>query len=563
MLFYKYKNIKLLCQQVLIKLTMIDVSYKLKRRNKVFKILYNIMSSNAKTVEKRGDAKNNRARLVFVAISIFIQIFWILYIFMRLGEHYAWILGLVRVLGILVVIGIYNSDKVANIKLPWIILILLAPIMGLVFYIMVKYSGTTKNMKRRLQQALEKSQKYIVKDEEVAKKLKEKDRDIYNLSEYVYQYSKYPLYSNTDIEYFADTKDAISRQIECMKNAKKFIFMSYFAIEDAKIFFEIKKVLSQKVKEGVEVRIFYDDIGSVGFIDNAKFIKELKELGIDCRVFNPVTPILNLFFNNRDHRKISVIDGNFAFTGGYNIADEYFNILSPYGHWKDSGIMLRGDIVKELTVTFLETWNANRKSKLEDINDDKYFEKEEYIAKEEIYALAYGDSPLDGEELAENVYINLINMASDYVYIMSPYLIITDDMKSALVRAAKRGIDVRLITPGIPDKKIIYGITRSFYGVLAKAGVKIYEYTPGFCHAKQMLTDDRLAICGTINLDYRSLYLHFENAVMFTKCKAIFDMKEDFYATIELSNEVSLKYANLSRPRSIFDSILRLFAPLL
>ena len=289
----------------------------------------------------------------------------------------------------------------------------------------------------------------------------------------------------------------------------------------------------------------------------------MKDLGIDCRVFNPVTPMLNLFFNNRDHRKITVIDGEVAFTGGYNIADEYFNIVTPYGRWKDTGLMLRGDVVKELSVTFLETWNANRKSKLEEINDDKYFNVNKYEAKERIYALAYGDSPLDDEELAENVYISLINIAKDYLYIMTPYLIITDELKSAIVRAAKRGVDVRLITPGIPDKKIIYGITRSFYGVLVKAGVKIYEYTPGFCHAKQMLVDDRLAICGTINLDYRSLYLHFENAVMFTKCKAVFDMKKDFEETFKVSTHISEKYNNLSPVRNIVDSILRLFAPLL
>ena len=521
------------------------------------------MSYTSKTVEKRGDTKNSSARLVFVALAILVQIFWIMYLFITLNDNYKWISGLVKILSIGVVIVIYNSDRVANIKLPWIILILVFPPMGLVFYIMVKYSGTTKNMKKRLQLSLDKCSIYLPRDRSIEAELKKEEKDIYNISYYISRYSNYPLYGNTDIEYFSDALEAINMQMKCMKEAKKFIFMSYFAIEDASIFAKIKVILKEKIEKGVEVRVFYDDIGSVGFISNPQFIKEMKDLGIDCRVFNPVTPMLNLFFNNRDHRKITVIDGEVAFTGGYNIADEYFNIVNPYGRWKDTGLMLRGDVVKELSVTFLETWNANRKSKLEEINDDKYFNVNKYEAKERIYALAYGDSPLDDEELAENVYISLINIAKDYLYIMTPYLIITDELKSAIVRAAKRGVDVRLITPGIPDKKIIYGITRSFYGVLVKAGVKIYEYTPGFCHAKQMLVDDRLAICGTINLDYRSLYLHFENAVMFTKCKAVFDMKKDFEETFKVSTHISEKYNNLSPVRNIVDSILRLFAPLL
>ncbi len=516
-----------------------------------------------KSIEKRGDSKNNRYRLIFIIIAIFIQILWLTIIFEKLNYTYNYLAIFVKIISIFIVISIYNSEMIANIKLPWIIFILLLPIMGLLIYFMVKYSGTTVIVKKRLQISLNEAKKYLDDDSEVKEELKKLDEHICNISRYISEYSYYPIYNNVYLRYFSDSSQAIKVQMQEMKKAKKYIFMSYYSIEDANIFSDIYDILKEKSQEGLEIRIFYDDIGSLGFIDNIRFIKKMEANGIQCRIFNPVSPIFNLLFNNRDHRKITIIDGAVAFTGGYNIADEYFNIVKPYGYWKDTGIMLKGNATKSLLVSFLETWNANRKSNINNLEDSKYFINSNYISDEKIYVQAYADSPLDSENLSENVYISLINAATKYIYIMTPYMIITDAMAYALAMAAKKGVDIRVVIPGIPDKKLIYNMTLSFCSGLAKNGIKIYKYTLGFCHAKQMIIDDKLAICGTINFDYRSLYLNFENAVLFTASQALYDMKNDFLKTFENSEDISYKYTHRSRPMNMLDSIIRLFAPLL
>ena len=345
-----------------------------------------------------------------------------------------------------------------------------------------------------------------------------------------------------------------------MKAAKKFIFMEYFAIEDAEAFAAIKEVLAAKVKEGVEVRIFYDDVGSVGFI-NPKFARQLEELGIQCRIFNPLIPLLNMFMNNRDHRKITVIDGEIAYTGGYNLANEYFNMTHPYGYWKDTGVRLEGEAVKSYTVMLLEMWNAMEHT---DLSYERFFPQKDLAWKNDGYVQPYADNPLDGERVGENVYMNIIKNAKRYVYFVTPYLIITDEMKRELGLAAKRGVDVRILTPGIPDKKLIYRITRSYYASLVRDGVRIFEYTPGFCHAKECICDDEVATVGTINMDYRSLYLHFEDGVYLYQCSAVADMLKDYQDMISVSEEVTEMYRQSSKLRlSIGQCLLRIIAPLL
>ena len=311
------------------------------------------------------------------------------------------------------------------------------------------------------------------------------------------------------------------------------------------------------------MRVFYDDLGSIGFI-NGDFIKRLEADGIHCRVFNPMLPIVNIFFNNRDHRKITVVDGIIGFTGGYNIANEYFNITHPFGHWKDTGIRLEGDAVRSMTVMFLEMWNAVKDSDIDDTSFDRFLHPIEYTAKEHCYVQPYADNPIDDEQVGENVYMNIINNAQDYVYFMTPYLIITDEMNHALGLAAKRGVDVRIITPGIPDKMIVYGCTRSYYANLVRHGVRIFEYAPGFLHAKQCVSDGKVATCGTINLDYRSLYHHFEDGCLLYDCDAVWDIKRDFDHTFRQCREMTEKYRTGRPVRTrIWNVVLRLIAPLL
>ena len=321
--------------------------------------------------------------------------------------------------------------------------------------------------------------------------------------------------------------------------------------------------MEERVKAGVEVRVFYDDMGSIGFI-NTDFVKKLEFAGIHCRVFNPFMPGLNVFLNNRDHRKITVIDGKIGFTGGYNLANEYFNYTHPYGQWKDTGIRLEGDAVRSLTITFLEMWNAVSMKDINDTDFDQYLVKSDYQAAQEGFIQPYADSPMDDEQVGEEVYISMINKAERYCWFMTPYLIITDEMTHALCLAAKRGVDVRIITPGMPDKKLIYSITRSFYHGLVKNGVRIYEWTPGFCHAKMSVADDCMATCGTINLDYRSLYHHFENGCFMADSQTVLDIRDDLGATMNECREVTEKYrTGRSAYLRLGQLFMRLFAGLL
>ena len=355
----------------------------------------------------------------------------------------------------------------------------------------------------------------------------------------------------------------LEAQLEELAKAQKFIFMEYHAIEDAEAWHKIQDVLEERVKAGVEVRVFYDDMGSIGFI-NTDFVKKMESIGIHCRVFNPFVPGLNLFLNNRDHRKITVIDGKVGFTGGYNLANEYFNYTHPYGQWKDTGIRLEGDAVQSLTVTFLEMWNAVSEKATNDTDFSKYIIHYDYKAQQTGFVQPYADSPMDNEQVGEEVYISMINKAENYCWFMTPYLIITDEMTHALCLAAKRGVDVRIITPGIPDKKFIYNITRSFYHGLVKHGVRVYEWTPGFCHAKMSIVDDCMATCGTINLDYRSLYHHFENGCFMADCQAVVEIKNDLIRTMGECRDVTDQYCTgRSAYLRLGQLFMRLFAGLL
>lgn len=338
--------------------------------------------------------------------------------------------------------------------------------------------------------------------------------------------------------------------------------MEYHAIEDAESWQSIQEILEERAAAGVEVRVFYDDMGSIGFI-TTDFVERLRKRGIKAKTFNPMAGFLNIVLNNRDHRKITVVDGKVGFTGGYNIANEYFNITHPFGHWKDTGVRLEGPAVRSLTAAFLEMWNAGNNSSTDDDDFSRWLPAVAPVAEARGFVQPYADSPLDDKRVGENVYISVVESAQDYAWFVTPYLIITDEMTHALGLAAQRGVDVRIITPGIPDKKIVYSMTRSYYYSLVRNGVRIFEYTPGFCHCKMSVADDILATCGTINLDYRSLYHHFENGCMYSDCDAVADTKADFEWMFAQSREVTDIYADPAAGRYLHHLILRFFAALL
>ncbi|MDO4333270.1 MAG: cardiolipin synthase [Eubacteriales bacterium] len=510
--------------------------------------------------EEKTSVKNSIGRLAFVAVSVLLQMAWILFLLIKLNAYSTWISLLTSILALIVVLKLYGERTNAAFKMPWIMVILVFPVMGVCLYLLVGHSKVTRGMQKRFERIDAELADKLVQDPAVAARLEDKDLAVANQMRYIRDYGKYPFYQNTDVVYYSEAVEGLEAQKEELRKAEKFIFMEYHAIEDAEAFRGLKEILAEKAKQGVEVRLFYDDIGSIGFINN-DFVKRMEAEGILCRVFNPLIPVLNMFMNNRDHRKITVIDGRVGFTGGYNLANEYFNLTHPYGQWKDTGVKLTGDAVRSLTVMFLEMWNAIKKT---DTDYEKYFPAVSYQAKEKGFAAPYADSPLDDEQTGENVYMNVIKNARRYVYFTTPYLIITDEMNRELGLAAKRGVDVRIITPGIPDKKVVYGMTRSYYAGLVRNGVRIYEYTPGFLHAKQCVSDDAVATVGTINLDYRSLYLHFENGVLLYDCEAVRDVKADFDRTFPVCREVTEQYKS-GRPAAlrIWQCILRLFAPLL
>ena len=509
--------------------------------------------------EQKTNVKNSVGRLFFVLLAILSQVIWIVLLAIRLNEYSTVISLITSILALVLVLRLYGRHTTSAMKMPWIMLVLTFPLLGVILYITMGNSMLVSGRRRQFEKIDSRLFPLLEQDEAILQRMREDDKAVANQAGYLWHYGHFPIYQNTDISFFKTAEEGLEAQKEALKNAEKFIFMEYHAIEDAESFGEIRRILAQKVKDGVEVRVFYDDVGSIGFI-NTDFIKRLEADGIQCRVFNPVFPILNMFMNNRDHRKITVVDGHTGFTGGYNLADEYFNITHPYGHWKDTGVCLKGDAVRSLTVLFLEMWNAIKET---DDDFEKYLPEIAYEASEQGFVQPYGDSPLDAERIGENVYLNIIKNAKEYVYFMTPYLIVSDEMNSELCLAAKRGVDVRIITPGVPDKKVVYQMTRSYYAGLTHAGVRIYEYTPGFCHAKQCVADGETAVNGTINLDFRSLYLHFENGVYLYKCQAIADMRQDFDETFAVCEEVTEKYRKERKTGiRIKDCILRLFAPL-
>lgn len=524
------------------------------------------MSSH--TLEGKKKTQNGVKRLAFTVLSILLEVVFLIGIFKGLNEYAVFIDNLTRIFAVILVLKIYGRNETSSMKTPWIILILTFPILGVALYFMIGMNGGTRKMRMRYKRIDEKLLPLLPENKEVLERLNVSDPKAGNVSNYIERNACYPVYQNTDVTYFDEAVKGLEAQLTDLAKAEQFIFMEYHAIEDEYAWSRIQTVLEERVKAGVEVRVFYDDMGSIGFV-NLSFARKLEAKGIACRVFNPLLPGLNMFLNNRDHRKITVIDGKVGYTGGYNLANEYFNYTHPYGEWKDTGIRLEGDAVASLTAAFLEMWEASGKTPADvDVLDieaqKKYLVQHPYQAKQTGYIQPYADCPLDRIQVGEDVYISIVNKADRYCWFMTPYLIITDEMTHALSLAARRGVDVRIITPGIPDKKLIYSITRSFYHNLVQDGVRIYEWTPGFCHAKMSVADDCMATCGTINLDYRSLYHHFENGCFMADCDAVLDIRRDMEQTLEQCREVTEKYkSGRSATLRLGQLFLRLFAELL
>ncbi len=499
----------------------------------------------------------HRAFLFGAAIAI--QVAVLIMMIYRFQQYFVIFYGISTLISMIVVILIANGRSKPGYKIAWIIPIMLFPIFGGLFYLMFGGSRLGARTREKMNSITAKMADALASDSAIVNEIKQESTGAACQSHYIQEYAYSPPFTNTYTEYLPSGEVKFERLIEELEKAEHFIFMEYFIIEEGIMWNTILDILKRKAQAGVDVRIIYDDLGSIMKLPY-QYDKQLEEMGIKCCIFNPFRPILTLRFNNRDHRKIVVIDGHTGFTGGINLADEYINAIERFGHWKDTAIMIKGDAVYSLTVMFLAMWDYLR-GVIEDYEQykPKYYLKEKFPT--DGYVQPFSDNPLDDESVGETVYLNLVSRAKEYIYICTPYLIIDIEMVSALCLAAKQGVDVRIITPHIPDKWYVHAVTRSNYDVLLEAGVRIYEYTPGFIHAKSFVVDDEYAVTGTINLDYRSLYLHFECGVWLYKTSSVMQIKQDFIDIIKVSQEIQQE--KLILPRRVGRALLNLFAPLM
>lgn len=502
------------------------------------------------------------SRTAIVCLLILAQVFVLLLSIWRLSNYYLYFEIFFMVLSMCMVIWIINRKDNPSLKIAWIIPVLTFPVFGGLLYLFFGRERVTDKMVKMGELLWLQTKQYLPADQSILDEISAKDQDAARQVAYLERTSRFPVSNNTISEYLTPGEKLYDRMKEELRKAEHYIFMEYFIITEGSMWDGLLEILIEKAKAGLDVRVMYDDIGCLQTLPY-HYDRRLREAGIKTVVFNPFKPVLNIRMNNRDHRKITVIDGHTAFTGGINLADEYINAYEKYGHWKDASIMLKGDAVWNFTVMFLQLWNYFDSSD----QDFEQFRPHQYHPHEfegSGYHLPFSDQPLDDEPVYENAYIQIIGMAKRYVYINTPYLIVGNEMITALSIAAKSGVDVRIVTPAHADKWFVHMVTRSFYRVLIEAGVKIYEYSPGFMHSKTYVSDDTVGIVGTCNMDFRSLYLHFECGVWMFQTQSLLSVRDDFMETLKVCREISLEETQSVRwPVRILRGILNVFAPLM
>jgi Phosphatidylserine/phosphatidylglycerophosphate/cardiolipin synthases and related enzymes len=518
---------------------------------------------------KRGFWKVVFGRTMIMAVFCLAQIlaFFLLSAYVtRFFPAYT-VLGFHAGLALILSLFIINKPGNPSYKISWLVLILAFPVFGILMYFFTRMQLGNRIIRAKLREILDKTKGYLNQNEIANAGLKKKDPACGGLSDYLYKSSCLPTYSNNSVKYFPLGEDKFAELVRQLKTAKKYIFMEYFIVEEGLMWGTILKILEDKVKEGVEVRFMYDGMNAMARVPY-NYYKKIRALGIQCKVFSPIHPVLSTHYNNRDHRKICVIDGKTAFTGGINLADEYINKKEMFGHWKDVGVMLQGSAVKSFTLMFLQMWDVGGE---EETDYQKYLIPGDYLPEEMAamnretgYVIPYDDIPLDDEDVAQNVYLKIINDARQYVHIMTPYLVLDYETKDALKFAAERGVDVAIILPHIPDKKYAFALAKSNYAELIKSGVKIYEYTPGFVHAKLMVSDNRKAAVGSVNLDYRSFYLHYECGLFMYDVGEVGKIEEDFLLTKSKSQLETIEdVKNRSLFMKVSGFLMKVMAPLI
>ena len=501
-----------------------------------------------------------RRRALVIALLL-IQIAFVGMLIFTGSQAFQWINGVLRIVSFLAALYIVSKKDKGAYKTAWIFLILTFPLFGGLMYLLVHSQATTRWVAKEIRRSEEKAAPLYRLPGDGYAQAEAAIGDRFPQVRYLQNFMGFPIYTHTATTYYSPGEEMFAALLPELEKAEHYILLEFFIIHEGVMWDSILEILKRKAKQGVTVRLIYDDMGCFLLLPT-DYPKQLEQMGISCIKFNPFRPFLSAIQNNRDHRKIISIDGKVAFTGGINLADEYINAIERFGHWKDSAIKVEGEAAWSFTLMFLQMWDACRR---EDEDFSRYYpwQTNPCPVIGDGFVQPYMDSPMDTENVGEHVYLQILNQAKDYVYINTPYLIVDDSMVSALTLAAKRGVDVRIITPHKWDKWAIHMTTRSYYRELVKAGVKIYEYTNGFNHSKTFVSDDCTATVGTTNLDFRSLYLHFECGALLFNCEAVSQVKEDFLNTLTICQPITEEDCRHNVFVRLFQDILRLFAPLM
>ena len=509
---------------------------------------------------KRGILNVVFGRTMLVVLMLAAQILLLAGLFSSLSNLMPYYYGLLLVLYGAMLLHLVNKPSEPYSKITWILLIVMAPALGLALYAFVESEIGHRVLNRRLSELMKQTSAFLPRQPEIPEAAR-RTPELEGLAKYTWEHGGCPLYGNTRVDYLDSGEASMDAMLRDLEGAKDFIFLEFFIIDEGYLWSRVLKILEEKARQGVEVRVMYDGTCAV-FRLPYRYPEMLKKLGIKCKMFAPIRPMVSTHYNNRDHRKILVVDGRVAYTGGVNLADEYINHITRFGHWKDVSVRLSGEAVRSFTLMFLQMWNVNE-------NGDDFARFLNVPVSEADrgapgWVLPYGDSPLDDVQVGEMVYADILNRARRYVHIMTPYLILDRETTVALCFAARRGVEVCILLPHIPDKKYAFALAKTHYRELLQAGVRILEYTPGFVHAKTFVSDDCKAVVGTINLDYRSFYLHFECAAYLRDVPAVMDVERDFQATAARCQEIHLEDLKKIRLSTrVVGWLLKVFAPVM
>ena len=500
-------------------------------------------------------------RRAVISLLLLAQVIFIINLLFGQALTNGWFSLAMQLVSLFLVLRIVNTREKPGYRVVWIVLLLAFPIIGIPLYFLFRVQSDTKKLDRRIRELEIKARPSLALNPPCSAEAKAACGEHSNTVGYLGDYAHFPVCRHTQTRFCPTGEEFYESMLRDLETAEHYIFLEYFIVNEGEMFSGIFDILRRKAAEGVDVRLLYDDMGCFLSLP-ADFDRMLEENGIKASVFNPFTPFLSAMQNNRDHRKICSVDGRIAYTGGVNLADEYINRKERFGHWKDSAIRLEGEAAWNMTVIFLEQWELTRHVK-EDYLRFYPWHSEPCPNGDDGFVIPYADSPVDEDNVCEHVYMQMINSARRYLYICSPYLIVDDTLASAISLCAKSGVDVRIITPDKADKRFVHFTTQSYYRQFIRSGVRIYQYSGGFMHSKTFVSDDVVATVGTANLDYRSLYLHFEDCVWMYGSRAVAEVKDDFLKTLERCREMHEANCSCSGIKRLWQEILRLFGPLM